>query len=114
MPELITDYDDSEDDHLEDGNFFKEFLNGEGDRLVEDLGGDVFTRTFTCAMLANMGRVAERVETELYDSRASYHMTAYCEQLENFVSIVLKSIATTDSKLWAREICTLKFQMAKR
>ena len=90
MPELIPDYDDSEDDNSETGDFSREFLDGEGDRLVEDLGEDAFTRTFTCAMLANAGRIAEGVETELYDSRASCHMTAYCDRLENFVSIVPK------------------------
>ena len=71
MPELIPDYDDSEDDNSEVGDFSREFLDGEGDRLVEDLGEDAFTRTFTCAMLANTGRIVEGVETELYDSRAS-------------------------------------------
>jgi hypothetical protein len=77
MPKLIPDYDDSEDDNSEVGDFSGEFLDGERDRLVEDLGEDAFTRTFTCAMLANTGRIAEGVETELYDSRASRHMTAY-------------------------------------
>ena len=76
MPELIPDYDDLEDDNSEVGDFFREFLDDEGDRLVEDLGEDAFTRTFTCAMLANAGRTAEGVETELYDSGASCHMTA--------------------------------------
>ena len=74
MPKLIPD---SEDDNLEFGEFSKEFLDGEGDRLVEDLGGDAFTRTFTCVMLANTGRVTEGVETELYDSGASHHLTTY-------------------------------------
>jgi hypothetical protein len=96
MPKLIPDYDDSENDDSENGNFSGEFLDGEGDRLVEDLGGDAFTRTFTCAMLANTGRDAKGVETELYNSGASHHMTAYHDQLENFVSIMLKSIATAD------------------
>jgi hypothetical protein len=76
------------------GIFLKEFLDGEGDRLVEDLGGDV--RSFTCTMLANIGRVTEGVETELYDSGASCHMSTYHDRLENFVSIMLKSIAAAD------------------
>ena len=63
MPELIPDYDDSEDDISEAGDFSREFLDGEGNRLVKDLGEDAFTRTFTCAMLANTGRTAEGVET---------------------------------------------------
>ena len=67
MPKLIPDYDNSED-----GNFSGEFLDEEGDRLVKDLGGDAFMRTFTCAMLANTGRVANGVKTELYDSGTSY------------------------------------------
>ena len=77
MPKPIPDYNNSEDDDSEDGNFSREFLDGEGDRLVEDLGGDAFTRTFTCAMLANTGRVTEGAETELYDSGASHHLTTY-------------------------------------
>jgi hypothetical protein len=78
------------------GISFGEFLDREGDRLAEDLGGDAFMRTFTYTMLANTGRVAEGVETELYNSGASHHMTAYCDQLENFVSIMPKSIAAAD------------------
>ena len=77
MPELIPDYENSEYDDSEDGNFFREFLDGEGDRLVKDLGGDAFMRTFMCTMLTNTGRVAKGVETELYNSRASHHMSAY-------------------------------------
>ena len=79
MPKLIPDYDDLEDDNSEAGDFSGEFLDGEGDRLVEDLGEDAFTRTFTCAMLANTGRIAKEVETELYNSGASCHMTAYSD-----------------------------------
>ena len=77
MPELIPDYDDLEDDDSEVGKFSGEFLDGEGDRLVKDLGENAFTRTFMCTMLANTGRITEGVETELYDSGASHHMTAY-------------------------------------
>ena len=58
------------------------------------MGGDV--RSFTCTMLANIGRVTEGVETELYDSGASCHMSTYHDRLENFVSIMLKSIAAAD------------------
>ena len=76
MPELIPDYDDLEDDDSEVGNFSREFLDSESNRLVKDLGEDAFTRTFTCAMLANTGRIAKGVKTELYDSRESCHMTA--------------------------------------
>ena len=96
MPELILDYDDLEDDNSEVGDFSGKFLDGEEDRLVEDLGEDAFTRTFMCAMLANTGRIAKEVETELYDSRALCHMTAYHDQLENFVLIVPKAIAAAD------------------
>ena len=96
MPELIPDYDDLEDDNSEVGDFSGEFLDGEGDKLVEDLGEDAFTRTFTCAMLANAGSTAEGVETELYDSRAWHHMTTYRDCLENFVLIVPKAIAAAD------------------
>ena len=53
-------------------------------------------RTFTCAMLANTGRVTEGVKTGLSNSRASCHMTTYHDQLENFILIMLKSIATAD------------------
>ena len=98
MPKLILDYDDPEDDDSKIGDFSGEFLDSKGDRLVKDLGGDAFMRTFMCTMLANTGRVTEGVETELYNSRASCHMTTYCDQLENFVSIVLKSIAAADKR----------------
>ena len=47
-------------------------------------------------MLANTGRKAERVETELYDYGASCNMTAYQDQLENFVLIVPKAIAAAN------------------
>ena len=77
MPELIPDYDYSEDDNSEVGDFSREFLDGKGNRLVDDLGEDACTMTFTCAMLANTGRIFKRVETELHDSGASCHMTAY-------------------------------------
>ena len=96
MPKLILDYNNSEDDNSEVGDFSGKFLDGEGDRLVEDLGEDAFTRTFTCAMLANTGMIAEGVKTELYDSGALCHMTAYQDQLENFVLIMPKSIAAAD------------------
>ena len=98
MPKLILDYDDLEDDDSEIGDFSGEFLDGEGDRLVKDLGGDEFMRTVMCTMLANIGRVAEGVETELYDSGASHHMTTYHDQLKNFILIVPKSIAATDKR----------------
>ena len=116
MLKLILDYDNLEDDDLKVGDFFREFLDGKGDRLVKDLGGDAFTRTFTCAMLANTGRDAKGVETELYNSGASHHMTAYHDQLENFVSIMLKSIATADKCYFQAtgkgNLC-IKFQTAK-
>ena len=96
MPELIPDYDDSEDDNSGAGDFSGEFLDDEGDRLGKDLGEDAFTRTFTCTMLANAGRTAEGVETELYGSGASRHMTAYHDSLVNFVSIMPKAIAAAD------------------
>ena len=80
-------------------------------RLVKDLGEDGFKGTFTCTMLANTGRIAKGVETELYDSGASCHMTTYRDQPENFVSIMPQTSAI--SKLMAWGICTLKFQMAR-
>ena len=83
MPELTPDYDDSEDNNSEVGDFSGEFLDGEVDGLVEDLGEDAVTRTFTCAMLANTGRITEGVEKP-HDSGASCHMTAYRDRLENF------------------------------
>jgi hypothetical protein len=79
MPELIPDYNDAEVNNSEVGDFSREFLDGEGDRLVEDLGEDAFMRTFTCSMLENTGRITEGIKTELHDSGASCHMTAYCD-----------------------------------
>ena len=113
MPKLIPDYNDSEDDNSEVGDFSGEFLDGEGDRLVEDLGEDAFTRTFMCTMLVNTGRIAKGVKTELYESRALRHMTAYRDWLDNFVSIVPKAIATADKHNFQATGKTLKFQMAR-
>ena len=93
----LLEISDKEDDS-EVGDFSEESLDKEGNRLVEDLGGDAFTRTFTCAMLVTAGRTDEGVETELYDSGASRHMTAYRNRLVNFVSIAPKSIAAADKR----------------
>ena len=68
--------------------------------------------------MCNVGKCwkgPKRAKTDLLDSGALHHMTTYGEQLQNFVSIMPKSIAVADkhySKLQARAICALKFQMA--
>ena len=63
MPKLIPDYGDLEDDNSEVGDFFREFLDSEGDRLVEDLGDDAFTMTFMCTMLEGLLRELRQSST---------------------------------------------------
>lgn len=66
--------------------------------LTIDEGDEAYTTTFGCAMLANIKGSVDGVMTELYDSGASRHMSPYCEQFENYISIIPKSITAADKR----------------
>ena len=51
--------------------------------------------SFNAAMLINIGSV-ERVQTELYNSGASCHMSLYQDHFENYTFITPKSITAAD------------------
>jgi hypothetical protein len=82
MPELVDNPNSSDDDYSEVGDLSGEYPNKGEVGLVVDSGGDAFTKTFTCAMLANTTGTAENIESEHY-AQASRHMTAYRDPLEN-------------------------------
>ena len=63
--------------------------------LVKDEGEDGFT-TFDAAMLVNVKGSVEGIQTELYDSGASRHMSPYRDHFEGYTPIVLKSITAAD------------------
>ena len=52
--------------------------------------------TFDAAMLGNVEGDTEGMQTELYDSGASCHMSSYRDHFENYVTIALKSITAAD------------------
>lgn len=63
--------------------------------LTIDKGEDGLT-TFDAAMLVNVEGSVEGIQTELYDSGASRHMSPYRDHFENYTSIILKSITAAD------------------
>ena len=65
--------------------------------LVEDKGEDGYT-TFDAAMLVNVEGSVEGIQTELYDSGASRHMSPYRDHFENYIPIVPKSITAADKR----------------
>ena len=71
------------------------FSDEEMDELVVDEEEDGCT-TVDAAMLVNVGGSVDGVQTELYDSGASRHMSPCQEHFENYVPIVPKSITTAD------------------
>ena len=52
--------------------------------------------TFDTAMLVNINRCVDGMQTELYDSGASCHMSPYCNHLEDYVQIAPKPITAAD------------------
>ena len=65
--------------------------------LIIDEGEDGLT-TFDAAMLVNVGGSVEGIQTELYDSGASCHMSPYRDHFEDYVPIAPKSITTADKR----------------
>ena len=54
--------------------------------------------TFDAAMLVNAEGHDEEIQTELYDSGASRHMSPYRDHFENYISITPKSITAADKR----------------
>ncbi|KAK0214423.1 hypothetical protein IW262DRAFT_1278795, partial [Armillaria fumosa] len=67
-----------------------------GQETVSDEGDEAYTCTFNSAFLAGTGN-SSLVETELYDSGASRHMSPYRHRFINFVSINPKDITAADN-----------------
>ena len=65
--------------------------------MVKDNGEDGYS-TFDAAMLVNVEGSAEGIQTELYDSGASRHMSPYRDHFENYVRIMPKAIAAADKR----------------
>jgi hypothetical protein len=65
---------------------------------VDDIGVEPFTTTFTTAMLAGEGTTTRGVETELYDSGASRHMTPFRVKLTNYAPISPRAITAADGR----------------
>ena len=74
---------------------FNSFSDEEMFELVMNEGEDGHTG-FTATMLVNVEGSVESIQTELYNSRASWHMSPYQEHFKNYVSIIPKSITVAD------------------
>jgi hypothetical protein len=103
----VSDSSDSSDD--EDSgmegiyNAIDEIISflGEADEpLVVDTLGDAYTMTYGYATLVNAARLNDGIETELYDSGASRHMSPYRSRFENYKQIEGKSITAADKRLF--------------
>ena len=94
MPSLMTvsDSADGNDDiTIKSANYELEYVN-----LSVNKGKDGLS-TYACATLANV-EGGEGIETKLYDSGASHHMSPYRKQKENYVPIAPKSIIAADKQ----------------
>ena len=65
--------------------------------LITDEGEDALT-SFDAAMLVNVEGNVEGIQTELYNSGASRHMSFYRDHFEDYVSIAPKSITAADKQ----------------
>ena len=74
-----------------------ELFNKETIELVIDEGEDALT-SFDATMLVNIQGNVEGMQTELYDSGASHHMSPYRDHFKNYISIVPKSITAADKQ----------------
>ena len=94
IPSLMTVSDSSDGNDniaIESADYKLEYVN-----LSVDRGKDGLL-TYACATLINV-KGGEGIETELYDSGASCHMSPYREQMENYVLIAPKSITAADKR----------------
>lgn len=100
MPELLICSDSSDDEEMDATDASNEICEpmemGDGG-LAEDEGDDACTN-YTFAMLAGYAMGPQDVEIELYDSGATRHMSPYKHQLENYVSIIPKSITAANKR----------------
>src|ERR1700722_2663902 len=94
--ESDSDYElvDASDTDDEDAPY--EWLRNCTNNLVVEDGLEEPTTTFEAAFIAHNCNHSSSVETELYDSGASRHMTPYRDRLENFVSIVPRPISAAN------------------
>ena len=88
--------ENSDKDSLEE-DFVGSFSDEEMTELVMDEGEEGHTG-FTAAMLVNVEGSVEGVQTELYDSGASRHMSPYRDHFENYIPIIPKSITAADKR----------------
>ena len=73
------------------------FDDEESTELVINNEEEVLT-SFDAAMLANVDGSVKGMQTELYDSRASRHMSPYQDHFEKYVAIAPKSITAADKR----------------
>ena len=94
MPSLMTvsdSLDGNDDIAIKSADYELEYAN-----LSADKGEDGLS-TYACATLINV-EGGEGIETELYNSGASRHMSPYHEQMENCIPIAPKSITAADKR----------------
>ena len=92
MPSLMTVSDSSDGNNniaIESANYELEYVN-----LSVDKGKDGLL-TYACATLVNV-KGGEGIETELYNSGASCHMSPYRKKMENYIPIAPKLITAAD------------------
>jgi hypothetical protein len=78
------------DDDVEEVEVSEDLVN----ELAIDNGNELTTHTFAATTLANIGLT---LETELYDSSTSRHMSPYKHNFINFIPIQQKKITAADS-----------------
>ena len=94
MPSLMTVSDSSDGNDniaIKSTDYELEYVN-----LSVDKGKDGLL-TYACATLVNV-EGGECIETKLYDSGASRHMSPYRERMENYIPIAPKSITAADKR----------------
>ena len=105
LPNLEEVSDSSDEDcHKEDidnGTSKGCTFSGDEDKvLARDTLGEAYTTTYGCATLVNVAGINNSVETELYDSGASRHMSPYRSRFENYKQIEGKSITAADKRIF--------------
>src|SRR6267154_5603299 len=96
-PYLVTDFDSSSNSNsCPDLQSVSDSSDGSLDFVIakalpNDISLDAYMYTFNAAMLANSSALP-MVQTELYDSEASRHMSPYHYKFIDFIDIELKTI----------------------
>ena len=70
----------------------------EEEEIVVDTGVEPRTTTFAAAALTGQGQGSSAVDTDLFDSGASRHMSGQCHCFINFVKIEPRPITAADSR----------------